>query len=253
MKDIRNVGVLGAGVMGSQIAAHFVNAGYNVLLLDVIPDWKFDSEELKDINNRNYLVLKGLNMARSFKPSPFALPEFAQLITIGNFSDSRDKLQNVEWSDDLEKLKDVDWVIEAVVENVDIKHRLLRQVAEVVRPSTIISSNTSGIPLSTLAHVLPDDLRKNFLGTHFFNPPRYMSIVEIILTDDTAQEVVARISDFCDRKLGKTIVIAKDVPGFIANHIAVPGVIKNILVMLEHGYSIEEVDTITGKAIGWPK
>ncbi|MDA2935932.1 3-hydroxyacyl-CoA dehydrogenase/enoyl-CoA hydratase family protein [Patescibacteria group bacterium AH-259-L05] len=253
MTSIRKVGVLGAGVMGSQIAAHLVNAGCDVLLLDVIPDWEFDSDELEDAANRNSLVLKGLAMAKSLNPTPFALSEFAKLIEIGSFSDSREKLENVEWNDDLEKLKDVDWVIEAVVEKVDIKHKLFRQVADIVSPDTIISSNTSGIPLVTLAQVLPDDLRKNFLGTHFFNPPRYQAIVEMIPTNETSKEVLAYISDFCDQRLGKTVVIAHDVPGFIANRIAIPGVVKNISAMIEDGYSIEEVDTITGKAIGWPK
>lgn len=253
MTSIRKVGVLGAGVMGSQIAAHCVNAGCDVLLLDVIPDWKFNPEELKDINNRNHLALKGLKMAQSLKPAPFALKTFSELIEIGSFSDSRDKLQDVEWSDDLEKLKDVDWIIEAVLENVDIKHKLFRQVADIVRPCTIISSNTSGIPLDTLAKALPNELKQNFLGTHFFNPPRYLALIEIIPTAQTSKETIANISDFCDKKLGKSVVIAKDSPGFIANRVALPSVMNIIQTMLEDEYTIEDVDAMTGKAIGWPK
>lgn len=241
MKQIRKVAVLGAGTMGSQIAAHLANSGYKVLLLDVIPDWLFDAEQLKDIKNRNHFAIKGLDAAKKLKPAPFALPEFAEAIELGNFTD------------DLVKLKDFDWIVEVVKEDLKIKVDLLQKVAAVRQPGTIVSSNTSGISLNTMVKGLPEEFRQHFLGTHFFNPPRYLPLLELTLIAETLPEVAAYMKEFCDRKLGKTVVPAKDTPDFIANRIAVPGVMKIIHVMLADGYTIEEVDKITGKAIGWPK
>ncbi len=253
MREIRKVGVLGAGIMGAQIAAHLVNAGYKVILLDVIPDWMFSQKELEKTENRNHLTLKGLDLVKSLKPAAFALPEFINSIEIGSFSSSRENLKDVEWSDDLARLSEVDWIIEAVVEKEDIKRSLFQQVAEVRQPGTIVSSNTSGISLDALSQGLPDEFKKHFLGTHFFNPPRYLPLLEIIPAAETSLEVLNGMSDFCRRRLGKTVVFAKDTPGFIANRLAIPSVMKAIQVMLTDGYSIEEVDAITGKAIGWPK
>ncbi len=241
MKQIRKVGVLGAGTMGSQIAAHLANAGFGVLLLDVVPDWMFDAEQLKDVKNRNHFAIKGLEAAKKLKPAPFAVPEFAEAIELGNFTD------------DLGKLKDADWIIEVVKEDLKIKVDLMEKVAAVRQPGTIVSSNTSGISLNTMVKGLPEEFKQHFLGTHFFNPPRYLPLLEITPIAETLPEVAAYMKDFCDRKLGKTVVPAKDTPDFIANRIAVPGVMKIIHVMLADGYTIEEVDKITGKAIGWPK
>lgn len=241
MKQIRKIGVLGAGTMGSQIAAHLANAGFDVLLLDVVPDWLFNAEQLKDVKNRNHLALKGLEAAKHLKPAPFAVPEFAEAIEIGNFSD------------DLGKLKDADWIIEVIKEELKLKAQLMAKTAAIRQPGTIVSSNTSGISLNLLAEGLPEEFKAHFLGTHFFNPPRYLPLVEITPINETLLEVVEYMKDFCDRKLGKTVVPAKDTPDFIANRIAVPGVMKIIQVMLQDGYTLEEVDKITGKAIGWPK
>ena len=227
--------------MGSQIAAHLANAGFGVLLLDVVPDWLFNAEQLKDVKNRNHFALKGLEAAKQLKPAPFAVPEFADSVELGNFSD------------DLGKLKDADWIIEVVKEDLQIKRGLMEKVAAVRQPGAIISSNTSGISLNSIAKGLPEEFRRHFLGTHFFNPPRYLPLLELTPIDETLPEVVEYMKYFCDRKLGKTVVPAKDTPDFIANRIAVPGVMKIIQVMLEDGYTLEEVDKMTGKAIGWPK
>lgn len=241
MKQIRKIGVLGAGTMGSQLAAHMANAGFNVVLLDIVPEWMFDKEQLKDPKNRNHLVLKGLKTARTLKPAPFAVPEFADLIETGNLTD------------DLEKLKDADWIIEVAKEDFKVKQDLMKKIAQVRQPGAIVSSNTSGISLRSMAEGLPEEFRQHFLGTHFFNPPRYLPLLEITPIDETLPEVVKYMKDFCDRKLGKTVVPAKDTPDFIANRIAVPGVMRIIQVMIEDGLTFEEVDKITGKTIGWPK
>ena len=241
MKQIRKVGVLGAGTMGAQIAAHLANAGFGVVLLDVLPDWLFDAEQLKEKKNRNHFALKGLEAAKKLKPAPFALPEFAEALELGNFTD------------DLGKLKDADWIIEVVKEDLKIKAELMLKVAAVRQPGAIVSSNTSGISLKSIVEGLPEDFRQHFLGTHFFNPPRYLPLLEITPIAETLPEVAAYMKDFCDRKLGKTVVPAKDTPDFIANRLAVPGLMKILQVMLADGYTIEEVDKITGKAIGCPK
>lgn len=241
MKQIRKVAVLGAGTMGSQIAAHLANAGFKVVLLDIVPDWLFNEEQLKESKNRNHLALNGLKTASSLKPAPFALPEFASSIEVGNFTD------------DMEKIKDADWVIEVVKEDLEVKRKLMEKVSEYRQPGSIVSSNTSGISLSSIVQGFPQEFKSHFLGTHFFNPPRYLPLVEVASIKETLPEITEFMKDFLDRKLGKTVVPAKDTPDFIANRIAVPCIMKILQVMLEHGYSIEEVDKITGKAIGWPK
>lgn len=225
MKQIKKVGVLGAGTMGAQIAAHLTNAGFRVVLLDL----------------KTEIAQAGLEKIKSLKPAAFAVPEFVSQIELGNFTD------------DLEKLKDTDWIIEAIIENLEIKQDLMKKVVEVRQPGTIVSSNTSGISLRTISQELSEEFKQHFLGTHFFNPPRYLQLVEITPIETTHPDVLNYMKNFCDKKLGKTVVIAKDTPDFIANRIAVPGVMKIIQVMLEDDYTIEEVDKITGKAIGWEK
>lgn len=225
MKQIKKVGILGAGTMGGQIAAHLTNAGFKVVLLDLTTE----------------IAKTGLGKIKSLNPAPFALAEFAESIEIGNFTDN------------LNELKDADWIIEAVKEDLEVKQGLMKRVVEARQLGTIVSSNTSGISLKTIAEGLPEEFKKHFLGTHFFNPPRYLGLVEMTPIEETLDEVLNYMKDFCDRKLGKTVVIAKDTPDFIANRIAVPGVMRIIQVMLQDGYTIEEVDKITGKAIGWPK
>jgi len=223
--SIRSVAVLGAGTMGAQIAAHFANAGVPALLLDLTED----------------IARDGLKRARALKPDPFFSPDTVRLITIGGLDR------------DLARLGEVDWIVEAVVERLEVKHSLLERVDSVRRPGTIVSSNTSGIPISLIAEGRSDDFRRHWLGTHFFNPPRYLRLVEVIPTPDTDPAVVERVSRFTDVDLGKGVVVANDRPNFIANHIGVFGIVQ-ILRELESGaHSIEEIDAMTGPALGRPK
>src|SRR6202161_2238981 len=193
--NIRRAAVLGAGTMGARIAAHVANAGLPVLLLDMV----------QEKGDRNSLAAQALNNLKSAKPAAFAVPSIAERITIGNFED------------DLHKLGDCDWVIEAVAENLEIKRNLLSKVAAHVRPEAILSTNTSGLPVAQIGAHLPEPLRRRWFGTHFFNPPRYMRLLEVIATPDTDPAAIAAIAEFSDRQLGKTVVPANDVANFIAN------------------------------------
>jgi 3-hydroxyacyl-CoA dehydrogenase len=221
---VRSVAVLGAGTMGAQIAAHFGNAGVPALLLDVTADAARD----------------GLKRARSLKPDPFFTPDTWKLISTGGF-------------DELARIKESDWIIEAIVEQLDIKRSLLEKVDAARRPGSIVSSNTSGIPIAALAEGRSDDFRRHWLGTHFFNPPRYLRLLELIPTPETSRDVVDGVASYADHHLGKGVVTAKDSPNFIGNHIALYGVVQ-ILKQVESGaYTIEEVDAMTGPALGRPK
>jgi 3-hydroxyacyl-CoA dehydrogenase len=222
---IRSVAVLGAGVMGAQIAAHFANAGVPALLLDVTPE----------------AAAQGLTRARSLKPDPFFTPDTWKLVTTGGFDAG------------LSGLSTVDWIVEAVVERLDIKQPLLERVDAARRPASIVSSNTSGIPIAALAEGRSDDFRRHWLGTHFFNPPRYLHLLEIIPTAETGPGVVETIARFADIHLGKGVVVAKDSPNFIGNHLALYGVARILEKVAAGEYTIEEVDAITGEAIGRPK
>jgi 3-hydroxyacyl-CoA dehydrogenase len=222
---VRSAAVLGAGTMGAQIAAHFANAGVPVLLLDLTADVARD----------------GLKRARALKPDPFFTPDSLARITTGGFDT------------DLAKLKDADWIMEAVVEQLDIKRALLERIEAVRTPGTIVSSNTSGIPIATLAAGRSDDFRTHWLGTHFFNPPRYLRLVEVIPTAETDPAVTARVSYFCDHRLGKGVVLAKDAPNFIGNHLALYGVMLTLKALESGRYTIEEIDAMTGPALGRPK
>ena len=222
---MRSVAVLGAGTMGAQIAAHFANAGVPVLLLDLTAD----------------TAREGLKRARALKPDPFFTADTASLISTGGFDT------------DFAKLADADWIMEAVVEQLDIKRALLERVDAVRRAGTIVSSNTSGIPIASLAEGRSADFRKHWLGTHFFNPPRYLRLVEIIPTAETDPAVVARVSHFTDHRLGKGVVAAKDKPNFIGNHLALYGVMLTLQALDSGRYTIEEIDAITGPALGRPK
>src|SRR5215468_2835417 len=244
--QIKKAAVLGAGVMGAQIAAHLANAGIPCLLLDIAPK-ELTPEELKlgltlDTHAvRNRIAQAGLDAAKKAKPAAFFSPEIAALISVGNFED------------DLPKLKNCDWVIEAVVENLEIKRSLYERVEPHLGAEAVVTSNTSGIPLGSLAEGRSDNFRRHFLGTHFFNPPRYLHLLEIITTPETDAEVANFIADFCDRMLGKGVVHAKDTPGFIANRIGNFAMLDAIKVMLEGGYTTEEVDAMTGTVIGHAK
>ena len=222
---IRSVAVLGAGTMGAQIAAHFANAGVPALLLDLTAD----------------IARDGLKRARGLKPDAFFTPDRAALVATGGFDT------------DLKRIADADWIVEAVVEQRDVKRSLLERVDAVRRAGTIVSSNTSGIPIAELGAGRSADFRRCWLGTHFFNPPRYLHLVEVIPTADTDRAVVDRVSGFVDHRLGKGVVIAKDRPNFIANHIGLYGVVQVLRAFESGDYTIEEIDEITGPALGRPK
>src|SRR5580704_11731838 len=234
MKRLNKVAVLGSGVMGSRIAAHFANAGVPSYLLDIVPS---DA----DAPARNKIAAAGLDAAKKSKPAAFFEPSLARLITIGNFED------------DLPKLAEVDWIIEAVVENLDLKRTLLHKVDAVRKPGTIITTNTSGLPVAKISEGFPDDFRRCWFGTHFFNPPRYMRLLELIPTPDTDRALLDTVAHFSDVRLGKGIVLAKDTPNFIANRIGTFSVLNVMRLMQEMNFSIEDVDALTGTPLGWPK
>lgn len=222
---IRSVAVLGAGTMGAQIAAHFANAGVPALLLDVTAD----------------AARQGLERARTLKPDPFFTSEIWKLLATGSFDD------------DLKRIAECDWIIEAVVERLDVKRTLLDKVDAARRPGSIVTSNTSGISIAALAEGRSDDFRKHWLGTHFFNPPRYLHLLEIIPTADTLPAVVEAVSHFADHRLGKGVVIAKDSPSFIGNHIGLYAFLRMLPKVASGEYTVEDVDAITGPALGRPK
>src|SRR6266849_791384 len=250
MITVKKAAVLGAGTMGAQIAAHLANAGSPTLLLDIVPRDETPAPEAGAVarpsgrapqSDRNRIARAGFEAAKKSKPAAFFTADLAALVSVGNFED------------DLAKLKDCDLIIEAVVENLEIKRQLYEKVEQHRRPGSVIASNTSGIPLKQLAEGRSEDFRAHFLGLHFFNPPRYMHLVELIRTEWTKPEVSCSMFGFLDERLGKGVVVAKDRPNFIANRIGTFGALVTIHAMLEDGYSIEEVDKITGPAVGRPK
>ncbi|MGB6474962.1 MAG: 3-hydroxyacyl-CoA dehydrogenase NAD-binding domain-containing protein [Candidatus Sulfotelmatobacter sp.] len=236
MKRIHKVAVLGAGTMGARIAAHFANAGVPSYLLDIVPQ---DAPPTGPA--RNKIAAAGLDAAKKSKPAAFMDPSLARFVTIGNFED------------DLTKLAGVDWIIEAVVENLDIKRALLRKVEAIRKPGTIITTNTSGLPVGKIAEGFSDDFRRSWFGTHFFNPPRYMRLLELIPTPEADAALIEAVSSFCDVQLGKGVVIAKDTPNFIGNRIGTFSVLNVMRLMQEMDLTIEDVDALTGQAVGWPK
>jgi 3-hydroxyacyl-CoA dehydrogenase len=246
MMRIEKAAVLGAGTMGAQIAAHLANAGVPTLLLDIPPRELTPDEQAKGLTLessqvRNRIARNGLEAATKARPAAFFTADNASLVTVGNFDD------------DLAKLKDRDLIIEAVVENLDIKRSLYERVEQHRRPGAIVASNTSGIPIHLLAEGRSDDFKQHFIGVHFFNPPRYLHLVEIIRTEWIKPEVSCFLYGFLDERLGKGVVPAKDRPNFIANRIGTFGALYTIKTMLDDGYSIEEVDKLTGPAVGRPK
>ena len=237
-RQVRKAAVLGAGTMGSRIAAHIANAGVPVVLLDIpAPGTNSGSSA----QQRNKLALAAVEALKKLKPAAFYAPENARLITIGNFED------------DLSRLAECDWIIEAVAEDIEIKRSLLNKIQQHLRPEAILTTNTSGLPIAEIAASLPASLKLHFFGTHFFNPPRYMRLLEIIPTPTTDPDDVAAVSQFCDRRLGKTIVNAHDTPNFIANRIGTFSLNNAIRLMQVQGLTIEEVDALTGSALGWPR
>ncbi|HUB17131.1 MAG TPA: 3-hydroxyacyl-CoA dehydrogenase NAD-binding domain-containing protein [Acidobacteriaceae bacterium] len=227
---IRRVAVLGAGTMGSRIAAHIANAGFPVLLLDMAQE-----------GERNGLTARAIEGLKKAKPAALASPEFAARIATGNFDD------------DLGRLGDCDWVIEAVAENLEIKRALLARVAPHLRADAILTTNTSGLPVAEIAKTLPEGVQGRFFGTHFFNPPRYMQLMEMVPAAESDPAAVASVARFAEVQLGKSVVAAKDRPNFIANRIGAFAMLNTLRVMEQQGLTVEEVDLLTGKPLGWPK
>ncbi len=238
MKRIHKVAVLGAGTMGARIAAHFANAGVPSLLLDIVPP---NAPPDADAFARNKIAAAGLEGARKSKPAAFFEASLSRLVTVGNFDD------------DLKRLAEVDWIIEAIVENLEIKRSLLKKVEAIRKPGTIVTTNTSGLPVAKIAEGFSDDFRRSWFGTHFFNPPRYMRLLELIPTPEADRALIDAVTHFCDAQLGKGVVLAKDTPNFIGNRIGTFSVLNVMRLMQEMDLSIEEIDALTGQAVGWPR
>src|SRR5208337_2316514 len=247
MKQINKAAVLGAGVMGATIAAHLANAGIPVVLLDIVPGELNDAEKkaglgLSDPKVRNRFAASGLEGLKKMKPAAFFIPGYASYIEVGNFED------------DMNKLRECDWVIEVVLENMAIKKKLFTEkVVPNLKDDAILTTNTSGLSVNEMAEALPDHVRKRFLVTHFFNPPRYMRLLEIVpcrYTDPAVTEFMASASD---KRLGKGIVYAKDTPNFIANRIGVYASCNSTRIMIDLDMTVEEVDAVAGPATARPK
>lgn len=236
-RPLLRAAVLGAGTMGSRIVAHLANAGLPVLLLDIVSS----DAPASDPAQRNRLAMQALEALKTAKPAAFFDSSLARLISVGNFED------------DLSQLGQCDWVVEAVAENLAIKQSLLQKIAPHLSAHAIVTTNTSGLPVAEIAAQMPTEFQQRWFGAHFFNPPRYMRLVELIPTQQTDPALLERIAEFCDKHLGKTVVRAKDTPNFIANRIGTFAMLNTCRLMLEQGLTIEEVDALTGTAIGWPK
>ncbi len=239
-RKIKTVAVLGSGVMGSRIALHYANIGLKVFLLDIVTP-KLSEEEAKKPALRNKLVNDALAFAIKSNPNPSYDKAFASRITTGNFDD------NLSW------IKNADWIIEVVVERLDIKQQVFEKVEKYRKPGTLITSNTSGIPIHLMAEGRSDDFRAHFCGTHYFNPPRYLRLLEIIPTAETDKEVIDFLMHYGDLFLGKQTVLCKDTPAFIANRVGVFSIAAVIKLMQEMDFTIDEVDALTGTLIGKPK
>ncbi|PKN87296.1 MAG: 3-hydroxyacyl-CoA dehydrogenase, partial [Deltaproteobacteria bacterium HGW-Deltaproteobacteria-1] len=242
---IKKAAVLGAGVMGAGIAAHLTNAGIECYLLDIIPFELTDADKKAGLTEkspawRNRFAANGLAAVTKSKPASFFSKKNASMVTIGNFED------NLKW------LADVDWICEVVVENLKIKQELFAKVEKVIKPTCIVSTNTSGIPIKDISAKFGPAMKKRFLGTHFFNPPRYMKLMEIIPGEETDKDVVDFMVKFSEETLGKGVVICKDRPNFVGNRIGVFDLSDCIKLMLEKKLKVDEVDAIVGKALGHP-
>ena len=245
-RHIRSVAVIGSGVMGSRIAAHFAGIGVRVLLLDIVPKELTEAEQAKGLTVeskavRNRVVNDALQATLKGKPSAVFTKEVAALIRTGNLDD------------DLPRIADADWIIEVVIENLAIKQKVFEQIEKYRKPGTLITSNTSGIPIHLMSEGRSEDFRQHFCGTHFFNPPRYLRLLEIIPAPDTQKEGIDFLMDYGDRFLGKTTVLCKDTPAFIANRVGVFGFMAVFHAMQQLGLNVDEVDTLTGPVMGRPK
>jgi len=237
---IKTAGVIGSGIMGGGIAALLASAGIKTLLLDIVPS-DIPNDKENDPKSRNRIVQAGLDAVLNAKPALLMQKRDAARIQIGNLED------------DFDRLADCDWIVEVVVENLGVKQDLLKRLETVRKPGAIVSTNTSGIPLAKMAVGRSDDFRQHFLGTHFFNPVRYMKLLEIIPGEDTLPEIVTFMAQFGEKRLGKGIVMAKDTPNFVGNRIGVQGIIRAMQLMEADGLTIPEVDTLFGPAMGRPK
>ncbi|WAA09928.1 3-hydroxyacyl-CoA dehydrogenase/enoyl-CoA hydratase family protein [Fervidibacillus albus] len=246
VKQINKAAVIGSGVMGSSIAAHLANVGIPTLLLDIVPKELTEEERTKGLTLdhpivRNRIVEMNRKKLLKQKPAPLMAKENIELIETGNLAD------------DLDRLKEADWIIEVVVENLNVKKSVFEKVDQYRKEGSIVSSNTSGISIRAMAEGRSTDFKKHFLGTHFFNPPRYLKLLEMIPTKDTSEDVINYMKNFCEDVLGKGVVFAKDTPNFIANRIGTYGLLITLEEMVKGGYSVGEVDSVTGPLIGRPK
>ncbi len=230
-RPFRRIAVLGAGVMGSQIAAHFANAGLQVDLLDIA----------SPTGPKNAVVEGAFKRLQKLKPSPFVTTRVSRRIRLGNFDEH------------FERIADVDWIIEVVVENMAIKRQVMERIESTARPDAVVTTNTSGLPIHQISQGRSPEFRRRFMGTHFFNPPRYLYLFELIPTPETDPRLIERVRNFARLHLGKGVVIAKDTPNFIGNRIGVYSMTQAIRAMTDGGYSIEEVDLLTGELIGYPR
>lgn len=237
-RTIRKVAVLGAGTMGSRIAAHIANVGVPVVLLDIVPP---GTREGASKPERDRFALSALEGVKKAKPAAFYTNDAARLVRPGNFED------------DMAQIADCDWIVEAVAEDLAIKHALYAALLQHRREDAIVTTNTSGLPIASLAEALPVEVRRLFFGTHFFNPPRYMRLLEAIPLAETDEEAIATIVHFCDQRLGKSVVTSRDTPNFIANRIGTFCMANAIRLMQQQDLTIEEIDTLTGAPLGWPK
>src|ERR1035438_600581 len=235
-RRIEKAVVLGAGTMGARIAAHFANAGLPCVLLDIVPAGSAPGSP-----DRNRIVRAGLEAAKKSKPAAFFSAALAEKVSIGNFED------------DLASVAEADWIIEVVAENLEIKRKLLERVAQFRKSGAIVTTNTSGLPVHLIAEGMSDEFQEHWCGTHFFNPPRYLKLVEVIPGPKTSSNVLETLREFCDRRLGKGVVEAKDTPNFIANRIGTFSMLNALRLMPELDMTVEEVDACTGPAVGWPK
>src|SRR5215213_9690806 len=243
---IKRVVVIGSGTMGGGIAAHAANAGLSVYLLDVAPKELTPEEGKRGLKLdspavRNRVVNAALERLKKSKPAAFFTPGAAALVTVGNLED------------DFGRVAEGDWIVEAIVEQLEPKRELMARIERVRKPGSVVTSNTSGLPIASIAEGLSEDFRAHFLGTHFFNPPRYMKLLEVIPTPDTLPEVVAFMTEFAERRLGKGVVVCKDTPNFIANRLGSVLGASTLAYVLENGYTVEEADAILSPLIGRPK
>jgi 3-hydroxyacyl-CoA dehydrogenase len=243
---INKVAVLGSGIMGSRIACHFANIGVSVLLLDIVPKGLSEDEKKKGMTAdskdfKNRIVNSALQSTLKSNPSPIYKKSFASRIKTGNFSDN------------MKDISDCDWVIEVVIENIDIKKKIFDEVEKYRKQGTLVTSNTSGIPIHLMAEGRSDDFQKHFFGTHFFNPPRYLRLLEVIPTPKTDKEVVNFLMNYGDKFLGKEAVLCKDTPAFIANRVGIFSIMSLFYLVEKMGLTVDEVDKLTGPVVGRPK